>query len=153
MRRVLVLAAGLAFTLPALADKAGDAPGVPQLQGKWKYVKGEENGKPVPEQQLRSDYVVIKGNRMTMVSQDERRKWVVTYRADALKKPATLDLKIVRGEGKGKTAKGIYEVKGDHLKLCYNVDVKEYPAGFSTKNAEGRELCFVLQRDRAKDEK
>jgi len=130
-------------------DKNVDNKSLGKLEGRWRLVKGEENGKPVAAERIKDDYLVVKGNHMTMVATDQRRSWEIAFRADPSQMPARLTMKVVKGEGKGKTAHGIYTVAGDTLKIAYAVGAKDYPKDFDTKEpGEGFHMMFVLQRER-----
>ncbi len=49
------------------------------------------------------------------------------------KLPKTMDIKGTKGPNKGKTFLTIYELKGDELKVCYDLSGKARPTEFATK--------------------
>jgi len=104
----VLLACGL--TVQALQDSANDKD-KKSLQGKWEVVSAVQGGKEV------------KVPKMCIVSFDGGNvTWTpkvgdfseFSFALDASKTPKSLDLK-----SKGDAAVGIYELKGDDLKLCF----------------------------------
>ena len=59
-----------------------------------------------------------------------------------------MDFKVVEGKLKGTMLEGVYEIKGDDLKICFrNNEVKNRPTDFSTKGDANLDL-FVLKRQK-----
>jgi uncharacterized protein (TIGR03067 family) len=56
-----------------------------------------------------------------------------TSRIDPAKRPKAIDLTPTEGEHKGQTARGIYEVEGDTLKICFAEPDKPRPTEFTGK--------------------
>jgi uncharacterized protein (TIGR03067 family) len=57
------------------------------------------------------------------------------YTVDPSKTPKTIDLDILEGPDKGKKQFGLYELKGDDLKIAFAEPGKERPADLAGKNA------------------
>lgn len=94
-----------------------------QLEGTWKAVSIESNGQPLDPKEVAFHRLEIKGNTLTIIIGDQG--GLHTYTLDPKKNPKTIDI--------GKL-KGIYELKGDTLELCYALEsTGKRPAEFGTK--------------------
>jgi RNA polymerase sigma factor (sigma-70 family) len=107
------------------------------LQGTWIPVSVEEAGKKVPEEKVKAKNfeMVIKGDKMTLPHKDGEKE--VSYKLNPGKDPKQIDLLLE----KEKTAKGIYSLKGDTLRLCVGKDHdSERPTKFTTAGTN----CVLL---------
>lgn len=137
--RIRVLIALAPLVLVA-ADEDAVKTELKKFEGKWKIVSAEQNGKPVPEEQIKDHPItVIKGNQMTFEGRD---KGAATIKIDPTKKHID-----VTGTERGTTfvVKGFYVVDGDTLKVSVNDPGKERPEAFS----KGAKIS-VLKRENAK---
>src|SRR4051794_7412841 len=98
-----------------------------QLQGTWRAGKIETGGRPVPTQAARRLSYVFASDRVTLVEGQEA-TGAGTVSVDPDANPKTIDVVMTSGPGCARSARGIYEVTGDHLTLCIG---EERPAGFS----------------------
>jgi uncharacterized protein (TIGR03067 family) len=71
----------------------------------------EVNGDPLPEEQVKTSKLVVKGDQYSVTFGDNIA--TSTFKVDPTKKPKTIDFKPQDGG----TIKGIYELDGDTLKL------------------------------------
>jgi uncharacterized protein (TIGR03067 family) len=73
----------------------------------------------------------------------------LTIKIDPSTTPKCIDLKVEAGSLKGTTLEGVYECKGDELKLCLNFasGIRDRPLGFETKAGSNRVL-LVLKRQK-----
>ena len=145
---VLVLAAGLSLA----ADDSRKGPldmDYAKLEGTWRVVSLEIEGKKIPEETIKDSRLIIKGKEFTM------KEKIATYRGnfstDPSKKPKTIDMKFTEGPEKGNTSLGIYELDGDNLKLCLTITAKDRPAEFAAKPRSGLGH-EVLKREKPKKE-
>lgn len=107
-----------------------------KIQGTWTCVSGEKDGTPIPADVVKQlklkltkdKYATRKGDELLFESE---------YKLDASKKPAEIDIIGTEGDLKGKAAKGIYQLDGDTLKLCYVMPGGERPKEFSAKAGSG----------------
>lgn len=119
-----------------------------KLQGTWVAVSREENGQRVPPEELKHITVSFRGDKFT-VRRGDKVIQAGTQKLDPTKKPKTLDATATEGEDKGTTLLGIYELKGDTLRVCFAAKGKSRPTEFKTKANSGRFLV-VLKRQEAK---
>jgi uncharacterized protein (TIGR03067 family) len=146
MRWVCSMMAVLVVTLWAPSGRA-DAKDTPKaLQGKWKLVGGERNGKAIPEGEVPAGTVTFdKEGRVTASVTDYEMEGTVKF--DLTKKPKTLEVTHTKGPDKDKKQFGIYKLEKDKLTVCVASPGKpeeERPASFTTKDSE--HVLFVFER-------
>ncbi len=113
MKWFLVVFAGFiaVLALHAEPDKELQA-----LQGKWIVDRLEENGVPVPAEELKKFSITIKGAQIviTIDGHDD----TMDFKIDGSTSPKNIDVTSNFGEDKGKTAHGIYEIDATTLSIC-----------------------------------
>src|SRR5688572_12211132 len=122
-------------------EKADDWKG---LKGTWKVEKAVFMG---------NDSTAVFGS--VVLTMDEGKYTVAfgemvdkgTIALDAAKKPKQMAIKATEGANKDKTVKAVYELDGDTLKVCYDLDGKDPPAGFESK-AGTNTLFVTYKRDK-----
>ena len=111
----------------------------------------EVDGTPAPEKTVKwirftfkGDNVLVRGN----LGNDREER--CSYKIDATQSPRRLDIKFKDGE---KPVVGVYEIKGDKLKVCLrHADASgpgERPSPFST-NPESNLILMVFKRTKPK---
>jgi uncharacterized protein (TIGR03067 family) len=129
----LVLAAALSGQRP------GEAPGqsAGKLDGAWTAVSAERDGKPA--QELRGHTLTFARDTFVIHGADGKVVYRGTYKVDAAKKAAHIDVRHTEGELKGKTWLGVYTLGGDTLVIADNaVDMtKPRPTRLATKSDSG----------------
>jgi uncharacterized protein (TIGR03067 family) len=144
---ISVLSAVVCLATLSGAGRADDpaAKGPTELQGCWKLVSVETDGKtsdPVgggqPRWVVRGDTVYYGGEA------------IIRLTADASTTPRIIDLKF---RDPDRVYEGIYAVEKDTLKVCLNsrADAKDRPGDFSTKDRADRRL-LVFEREKAAPE-
>jgi uncharacterized protein (TIGR03067 family) len=130
---VVVLAA-LAAGGTSPGDERKDAGGdvLKQIQGTWKFVSQEADGKPRTKDELAKQTITFEGDKW-MVHRDGKVIQAGTHKFDPDQKPPQVDAVVTEGEDKGNTMLGIYELKGDTLKVCFDAKGKERPVDFTNK--------------------
>jgi uncharacterized protein (TIGR03067 family) len=129
------------LALPAQAPEKED---LDLLQGKWKVLSVEANGKKAPTKETAKWNLVVSGDRMT--SRDgESLMEESTFHLDAAAKPRSIDIKIVSGPDKGKTVRGIYRVEGAKLTICVGEPTKDRPREFGAPEGSDFTL-FILEK-------
>jgi uncharacterized protein (TIGR03067 family) len=134
---LLVLTAGLVF---GAGDSKDDAKkDLDQMQGTWRRTSAQMNGQSLPEEALKNTTLTIKGDEYTLEEKGgETRKG--TFKLDPSKSPKQIDLMPAEGPNKGKTLPGIYELDGDTLRYCINLQGKDRPTEFASKQGSGNAL-------------
>jgi uncharacterized protein (TIGR03067 family) len=145
-----LLSCVLALPLLLAADKAEDAvkKELAKFEGTWKTESIEYNGKQFEDlaKQLR---FVFKGDTGTVEGND---KVADEYAKLKLKvDPSTttklVDVTVTAGVQKDAVMEGIYEIKGDELRLCLKVQGKDRPSEF--KAPAGSDIALiVLKREK-----
>jgi uncharacterized protein (TIGR03067 family) len=102
------------------------------IQGTWLPETAELAGKPFPEEVTKSIRLVLgDGGKYTVTVGDRVDEG--TTKIDPTKKPKTLDIVGTKGPNMGKTFLAIYELKGDTLRVCYDLSGKAHPDEFKSK--------------------
>jgi uncharacterized protein (TIGR03067 family) len=115
-----------------------------KLEGVWKLVSGEKDGKIIDDATLRTARLVIKGDTHTVkVGEDS---FIGTHKVNPDQKPKAIDAMDTEGTYKGKTSLGIYEIKGDEFKVCFAPPGKERPKEFTSKSGTGN-MVHVWKRE------
>jgi RNA polymerase sigma factor (sigma-70 family) len=129
---------------------------VSKLQGTWVAVSAEANGGPLADKVLmeRKPTLVISRDRFTataLLDNNGKVNWTGKILLDSTKQPLRFDvldgrLEFTKTKGVMKAAgvKGIYELRGDTLKVCYG---SERPTEFKTKPDSSLKL-YVLKRQK-----
>jgi uncharacterized protein (TIGR03067 family) len=115
-----------------------------KIQGTWKFVSQEVEGKPRTKEELAKQTITFAGDKWT-VRRDGKVIQAGTHKFDPDKKPAQVDAAVTEGEGKGFTMLGIYELKGDALKVCFDPKGKERPTDFTSKASR---MTAVVEREK-----
>ncbi len=130
---------GAALTLAAPAPK--EAPkGAAKLEGTWLLIdaEGVKGKQDVAKDNVR--FVIADGN--IVIAQEKTkgdRTETATYEVDLTKKPAAIDIKPKTGP-KEMVVKGIFEVSGDTLKLCFGRDNADRPTEFKGDEAKNIQM-------------
>jgi uncharacterized protein (TIGR03067 family) len=123
-----------------------------KLQGTWKTVASESEGQKIEATGggVAMPTVTIDGDQYLVnypQSQSKGRKLSgTTIKIDPSKKPKTIDFTKADGSDEGKPSKGIYQLDGDTLRICFNPDKDgERPTEVATKSGS-RVRYVVLKR-------
>jgi len=101
-------------------------------------------GKSRTRDELAKQTITFAGDKWT-VRRDGEVVQAGTHKFDPGKKPPQVDAAVTEGEGKGFTMLGVYELKGDTLKVCFDPEGKERPTDFTGK--AGR-MTAVVEREK-----
>jgi uncharacterized protein (TIGR03067 family) len=135
---VCLLAAGLS----ARADdaKKDQEKELKDLEGTWKTASREVDGKKVPDEEVKKITLTIGAGGKAALLSDGTAIGKADLTVNPAKKPKEIDLLLTEGENKGKTARGIYELSADTLRVCYAAPGKDRPTEFSSKPGSGNTL-------------
>jgi len=139
---LLCLAAGLLLAADATDEQAAKKE-LKKLEGTWKIVSITREGN---EQQPENVVSTVSDDKFTTKAGDRivREGSLKIYPSQS---PKGADATYTRGPDKGKTLKGIYELKGDTWKICYSAAGEERPKAFP-KDTDKAYLILVLQREK-----
>jgi uncharacterized protein (TIGR03067 family) len=145
---VLALALAAGTNLWAAPDKPSKEDPVKKemkkLEGTWTVVTQEREGKPVKNS--KGTFTFAKSKLTIRWDKDEEKGGKV--KLDPTKSPKEMDIVADTPGGEVKL-KGIYQIKGDSLKMCIDQKGGERPAKFTTKAGTGQ-ILIVLKRAKAK---
>jgi uncharacterized protein (TIGR03067 family) len=105
----------------------------------------EINGEPAPPKEVEATRFTFKGQKLLYRhSKDQGKEEEGTFKVDPKKSPKQLDVTT-----KNKTLHGIYDVKGDELKLCFENggNPENRPKKFAT-NKEEELVLIVFKRQK-----
>ena len=109
------------------ADTPHDAKAV---QGNWKPIKAELGGQPMTEDVLKTIRLKLEnGNYEVFVGEHPDRG---TYTLDSSTSPKSITVTGTEGPNRGRTFPAIYELKGDTLRICYDLSGAKRPTEFKT---------------------
>jgi uncharacterized protein (TIGR03067 family) len=133
---LLILAAG-----PG-ADEAAPKD-LDAIQGTWETTAVHYDGRDLAADGLKLK-LTFKGKEVSVDGDDEVKKdyGKFTVKLDPSTKPKCIDIVVVAGEQKDSVIEGIYELKGDELRLCARVVGKERPDKFASP--EGQNIALVV---------
>jgi uncharacterized protein (TIGR03067 family) len=135
MLRLSLVAAGVVGLLTAA--EPGDPKKVNEeakaMEGTWEFVSAELGGQKLPDEVLKTMTLVLRDGKYTVKSPGPDDTG--TVRLDPTRRPKELDVAGLEGPNKGKSFPAIYELDGDSLKVCYDLDGKKRPTEF--KSAPG----------------
>jgi uncharacterized protein (TIGR03067 family) len=137
---VLVGLAGVVAADPPPATPAGD---LGLLQGYWKPLSIEFEGKPqVPSaDELKKITAVFDQSEYHLYFKDPMKEpvklAVMNVSLDPTTTPKTIVFEFARGPLAGQKRHGIYEVAGSQLKLCYGPVEKPRPTSFAAPASSG----------------
>lgn len=106
-------------------------PDTEDSNGTWKPLSAEFAGKPWPQKLLDSMKLILKDDNYTVLVREGSD--IGTVKCDPTKSPKTMDITGTKGPNEGKTFMTIYELKGDELRVCYDLSGKSRPTEFATK--------------------
>jgi uncharacterized protein (TIGR03067 family) len=120
------------------------------LQGTWIATSAEIDGKPVERDMVNKTRFIFQGEKLLIPHETVKGQEVeFTYKIVPDKSPKQIDIVMAfQSSGAKKTMAGIYEVKGDQLKFCYENGGKaeNRPTKFATN--KDQEVLIVFKRQK-----
>ena len=136
MKKWLVsLFAVLTIGLLVVADDKKPDDVKDKLQGTWYIVSIEEGSQKVPDDSFKGNTLTFDDEKFTLQQKvkNQKVKNSGTYKIDATKKPAELDMTFTEGPGKDKVGKWIFQLNGDTLKIGSKENPDDRPKSFNDK--------------------
>jgi uncharacterized protein (TIGR03067 family) len=136
---ITLLAIGLVLVVSQA--RADDKEDKEKLQGEWRLVSREQNGESETIE-TRAKFK-FEGDNI----HSSHPPYDGSFSVDSSKKPKTIDITIKDGRVDGKVWKGLYELDGDTLKICFgSIEMPDRPAEFKSKGDQ----VFVFTYKRVK---
>jgi uncharacterized protein (TIGR03067 family) len=120
-----------------------------QLEGTWVPVAADVAGKPLLVNELRVKYLVFESGGYSIIDRSNHVVDSGNYRVDEAARPATMDIVGRNGPNAGRTMFAIYELQGDSLTVCYDLDSPERPADMHS-DADADQLLLSITYERAR---
>ena len=140
----LVLASRTVSAEDKVTSRAAAKKDLAALQGTWILVAMETEGDAVPAEEFKGWRAVYEGDAVTLMSETEVRRRAITT-LDPSRSPKAINTWDQDGPYDDRTVPGIYELKGDSLKLCFARPGDQRPTEFTTKKGTGF-LLVVYER-------
>ena len=137
-------------------EKANGKKDLELLQGTWNVDLMEWSGKSLPKELMKGYKFVFDGNKLTwdaaigMMSKGGKitasdGAFPCDFKIDPTKEPKQIDITLHLKQREG-TFLGIYEIKGDTLKVCYYGNKQgKRPTEFSTNDIQGGALGVLTR--------
>jgi uncharacterized protein (TIGR03067 family) len=128
---IVVSVASVGLCADPKEPKADKASADKALNGWWKPDTGVMGGKELSREDLKVRYLAL-GNGNYMLNQGDQVE-EGTYKIDESANPKTISFVATKGDDKGKTTLGIYEVDKKKLRICFDASGKARPTKFESK--------------------
>lgn len=123
-----------------------------KFQGSWTMEAQELDGVAAKPDQIKTRtlfcgadvFIIRKGTELLQLG---------VHKLDPSKKPKTIDATVSKGLYQGETMLGIYEIEGDRLKVCFDIEGQKRPSEFKTAPREGRFLAIYKKVPAPPEEK
>ena len=137
MKHIFCIGLGIAASLTAcVAAEAADAKAI---EGLWAPVTAELAGQAMPDTVVKTISLKLDGGKYEVFVGSRPDKG--TYTLDAASQPNGMTVTGTDGPNKGRTFPCIYELRGDTLRICYDLSGAKRPTEF--KSSAGTKLYLV----------
>jgi uncharacterized protein (TIGR03067 family) len=134
-----ILYIGLAITASLIGFAADSPDDATAVQGSWTPAKAELAGQPMTDDVFKSISLKLENGKYEVLVGVLPDKG--TYTIDSTTKPKSMTITGTDGPNNGKTFPAIYELKGDTLRICYDLSGAKHPTEF--KSIAGTQLYLV----------
>ncbi|MHC5541518.1 TIGR03067 domain-containing protein [Singulisphaera rosea] len=114
------------------------------IEGPWRFVAIRSQGKEVPDESFKDSKLMLKGGVLTTMVPGYTD--LGGFKIDPSASPKAIDITLNEGLRQKITYFGIYENKGDTLRVCFGLEGKPRPTEFESKPQGGR-ILEVLTRE------
>jgi uncharacterized protein (TIGR03067 family) len=101
------------------------------IEGTWIPVSAEVGGQKLPDDALKGTRLILKAGQYSY--QNDRGVDQGNYKLLTVDDSRAMDINGTEGPNKGRTFLAIYELSGDSLKICYDLEGKVRPKSFKTE--------------------
>jgi uncharacterized protein (TIGR03067 family) len=140
MRAVIPFILALAVGIPSVGCAQESKEDKELIQGSWKIESSKDEGKDDPS--TKGFVLLFKDGKLTAKSGEEV-KGEGTYTLDPSKNPKWIDIRI--GDD---TFLGIYELKGDILRICHGKPGGKRSTQFASEVDSPNKALAVLKREK-----
>ena len=137
---LLLLAGSLAgCKVSLIANSADDSQA---WQGAWRMVSTTYDGEP----QMGDMEWIVNGDHYTIRLNGQSHEDPYTFKLDGSRKQIDVFHHETPPGTSGGSLKGIYEINGDSLKVCYDLTGQRYPESFDA-NRGSRQVLYQFRRE------
>jgi uncharacterized protein (TIGR03067 family) len=111
-------------------------------QGTWKLVSSSYDGEP----QMADMKWIVDGDHYTIRLNQQSHEDPYTFKLDTSQKRIDVTHHETPAGTYGGALKGIYEIGGDSLTVCYDLTGQRYPEGFDAKRGS-RQVLYQFRRE------
>ena len=116
------------------------------LEGAWAPVAVSVAGQTLEPAELRVRYLLIEGEGYRIIDGSNRVVDSGHYTLGAEATPAAIDIVGEHGPNAGRTLCAVYELNGDELTMCYDVEGGERPASLAPRRDRAQLLITYERR-------
>ena len=124
MKHIFCIGFAVAASLTVFAAVSPDD--AKAVQGTWLPVKAELAGQPMPDTVLKSISLKLDNGKYEVFAAGKPDRG--TYTLESTTEPKSMAVGA-EGPNNGKTLPAIYELKGDTLRICYDLSGAKRPTG------------------------
>jgi uncharacterized protein (TIGR03067 family) len=106
------------------------------LEGTWAFAHLEIDGSVLPTAGLGASRILMDGDRFRTESPEANYEGIFNINVEA--SPHEIDIEFVAGPEAGKWNYGVFQVEGDQLEICLDLNGKPRPENFRTFPGSGR---------------
>ncbi len=103
------------------------------LEGAWVPIAASVARTSLAVEELRVRYLILSGEAYRIVDRSNRVVDGGRYRIDEDRSPHAMDIMGDTGPNAGRTMLAVYELRGDELTVCYDLERPERPANLNPK--------------------
>jgi uncharacterized protein (TIGR03067 family) len=118
----------------------------PGLAGAWVPVAANVSGKELVIGELRVKYLVLDGHDYTIIDRSDQIVDRGEYLVNGSSRPRTIDIVGRDGPNAGRSMLAIFELDGNRLTVCYDLDGNLRPADMQP---QGDQLLLSITYERA----